>query len=189
MITPIITSITREVFATTPTSLKEAAYGLGSTRWEMIRGAVFPHSRGGVVSAVMIGLGRAIGETIAVALGDRRVAQHHAEHPRARRHDGRARSCSEFGEAERHPPVGAHRPRRGAVRADDPRRDRRAERRRARSTVNRERSRDRVSTRAHRRHRGRSSSPRPGLRSPQGPERGSRPLMIGLAFVVALDAA
>ncbi len=68
MITPIITSISREVFATTPTALKEAAYGLGSTRWEMIRGAVFPHSRGGVVSAVMIGLGRAIGETIAVAL-------------------------------------------------------------------------------------------------------------------------
>jgi phosphate transport system permease protein len=68
MITPIITSITREVFATTPASLKEAAYGLGSTRWEMIRGAVFPHSRGGVVAAVMIGLGRAIGETIAVAL-------------------------------------------------------------------------------------------------------------------------
>jgi phosphate transport system permease protein len=68
MITPIITSITREVFATTPASLKEAAYGLGSTKWEMIRGAVFPHSRGGVVSAVMIGLGRAIGETIAVAL-------------------------------------------------------------------------------------------------------------------------
>jgi phosphate transport system permease protein len=68
MITPIITSITREVFATTPASLKEAAYALGSTRWEMIRGAVFPHSRGGVVSAVMIGLGRAIGETVAVAL-------------------------------------------------------------------------------------------------------------------------
>src|SRR4051812_47261889 len=68
MITPIVTSITREVFATTPPALKEAAYGLGSTRWEMIRGSVFPHSRGGVVSAVMIGLGRAIGETIAVAL-------------------------------------------------------------------------------------------------------------------------
>jgi phosphate transport system permease protein len=68
MITPIITSITREVFATTPPSLKEAAYGLGATRWEMIRGSVFPHSRGGVVAAVMIGLGRAIGETIAVAL-------------------------------------------------------------------------------------------------------------------------
>ncbi len=68
MITPIVTSITREVFATTPQSLKEAAYGMGATRWEMIRGAVFPHSRSGVVSAVMIGLGRAIGETIAVAL-------------------------------------------------------------------------------------------------------------------------
>ncbi|MFN8026521.1 MAG: phosphate ABC transporter permease subunit PstC [Acidimicrobiia bacterium] len=68
MITPIITSLTREVFATTPLALKEASYGLGATRWEMIRGSVFPHSRGGVVSAVMIGLGRAIGETIAVAL-------------------------------------------------------------------------------------------------------------------------
>jgi phosphate transport system permease protein len=68
MITPIVTSLTREVFATTPAPLKEAAYGLGATRWEMIRGSVFPHSRGGVTSAVMIGLGRAIGETIAVAL-------------------------------------------------------------------------------------------------------------------------
>ncbi len=68
MITPIITSITREVFATTPAPLREAAYGLGATRWEMIRGSVFPHGRGGVVSAVMIGFGRAIGETIAVAL-------------------------------------------------------------------------------------------------------------------------
>jgi phosphate transport system permease protein len=68
MVTPIVTSLTREVFATTPPSLKEAAYGMGATRWEMIRGSVLPHSRSGVVSAVMIGLGRAIGETIAVAL-------------------------------------------------------------------------------------------------------------------------
>jgi phosphate transport system permease protein len=68
MITPIITSISREVFATTPTALKEAAYGMGATKWEMIRSSVFPHSRGGVVAAVMIGLGRAIGETIAVFL-------------------------------------------------------------------------------------------------------------------------
>jgi phosphate transport system permease protein len=68
MITPIITSLTREVFATTPQALKEAAYGMGATRWEMIRGSIFPHSRGGVVSAVLIGMGRAIGETIAVAL-------------------------------------------------------------------------------------------------------------------------
>ena len=79
MITPIITSITREVFATTPLTLKEASYGLGATRWEMIRGSIFPHSRGGVVSAVMIGLGRAIGETIAVALvigGGAHVSSH-----------------------------------------------------------------------------------------------------------------
>jgi phosphate transport system permease protein len=68
MVVPIITSITREVFVTTPGPVKEAAYGLGATRWEMIRGSVLPHSRGGMVSAVMIGLGRAIGETIAVAL-------------------------------------------------------------------------------------------------------------------------
>jgi phosphate transport system permease protein len=68
MVIPIITSLSREVFATTPASLKEAAFGMGATRWEMIRGSVFPHSRGGLVSAVMIGLGRAIGETIAVAL-------------------------------------------------------------------------------------------------------------------------
>jgi phosphate transport system permease protein len=68
MITPIITSITREVFATVPTAQKEAAVALGATRWEMIRGSVFPHSRSGIVGAVLIGLGRALGETIAVAL-------------------------------------------------------------------------------------------------------------------------
>jgi phosphate transport system permease protein len=68
MITPIITSITREVFVTVPTAQKEAAVALGATRWEMIRGAVFPHSRGGIVGAVLIGLGRAMGETIAVVL-------------------------------------------------------------------------------------------------------------------------
>jgi phosphate transport system permease protein len=68
MIIPIITSITREVFATVPDSEKQAAYALGATRWEMIKGAVFPHSFGGMVGAVMLGLGRAMGETIAVAL-------------------------------------------------------------------------------------------------------------------------
>jgi phosphate transport system permease protein len=68
MITPIITSITREVFATVPAAQKEAAVALGATRWEMIRGSVFPHSRSGIVGAVLIGLGRAMGETIAVAL-------------------------------------------------------------------------------------------------------------------------
>jgi phosphate transport system permease protein len=68
MIVPIITSITREVFATVPETDKHAAFALGATRWEMIRGAVFPHSFGGVVGAIMLGLGRAMGETIAVAL-------------------------------------------------------------------------------------------------------------------------
>jgi len=68
MITPIVTAITREVYATCPASQKEAALALGATRWEMIRGAVFPHSRSGVTAAVIIGFGRAVGETIAVAL-------------------------------------------------------------------------------------------------------------------------
>lgn len=68
MIIPIITSITREVFATVPGSDKQAAFALGATHWEMIKGAVFPHSFGGMVGAVMLGLGRAMGETIAVAL-------------------------------------------------------------------------------------------------------------------------
>jgi phosphate transport system permease protein len=68
MITPIVTSISKEVFATVPRDQKEAAWGLGATRAEMIRGAVLPYSRTGLVGAVMLGLGRAMGETIAVAL-------------------------------------------------------------------------------------------------------------------------
>jgi len=68
MITPIVTSLSREVIATTPTIDKEGAYALGATRLEMIRGAVWPHSQGGIVGAVLLGLGRAMGETIAVAL-------------------------------------------------------------------------------------------------------------------------
>ena len=68
MITPIVTSLSREVIATVPAIDKEGAYALGATRWEMIRGAVVPHSQGGIVGAVLLGLGRAMGETIAVAL-------------------------------------------------------------------------------------------------------------------------
>jgi phosphate transport system permease protein len=68
MVTPIITSLSREVIATVPDIDKEGAYALGATRWEMIRGAVWPHSQGGVVGAILVGLGRAMGETIAVAL-------------------------------------------------------------------------------------------------------------------------
>jgi phosphate transport system permease protein len=68
MITPIVTSLSREVIATVPTIDKEGAYALGATRWEMITGAVWPHSQGGIVGAVLLGLGRAMGETIAAAL-------------------------------------------------------------------------------------------------------------------------
>jgi phosphate transport system permease protein len=68
MITPIITSLSREVIETTPPSEKEAALALGATRWEMITASVLPHAKGGLVGAVMLGLGRAMGETIAAAL-------------------------------------------------------------------------------------------------------------------------
>lgn len=68
MILPIVTAICREVFAQTPTMHEEAALALGATRWEMIRMTVFPYSRSGVISAVMLGLGRALGETMAVAM-------------------------------------------------------------------------------------------------------------------------
>jgi len=68
MITPIVTSLSREVIATVPAIDREGAYALGATRWEMIRGAVWPHSQGGITGAVLLGLGRAMGETIAAAL-------------------------------------------------------------------------------------------------------------------------
>lgn len=68
MIVPITTAISREVFAQTPRLHEEAAMALGATRWEMIRLAVFPYARSGVISAVMLGLGRALGETMAVAM-------------------------------------------------------------------------------------------------------------------------
>ena len=68
MITPIVTSLSREVIATVPAIDREGAYALGATRLEMIRGVVLPHSQGGIVGAVLLGLGRAMGETIAAAL-------------------------------------------------------------------------------------------------------------------------
>lgn len=68
MILPIITSMCREIFIQTPKLQEEAALGLGATRWEMIRMTVFPFARGGIISAVMLALGRALGETMAVTL-------------------------------------------------------------------------------------------------------------------------
>ncbi|RBM17877.1 phosphate ABC transporter permease subunit PstC [Streptomyces sp. PT12] len=67
MILPIITSVTREVFLQTPKANQEAALALGATRWEVIRMTVLPFGRSGVISASMLGLGRALGETMAVA--------------------------------------------------------------------------------------------------------------------------
>jgi len=68
MILPIITAVSREVFRQTPKLHEEAALALGATRWEMIRMAVLPFGRSGVVSGAMLGLGRALGETMAVAI-------------------------------------------------------------------------------------------------------------------------
>jgi phosphate transport system permease protein len=68
MIVPIVSAISREVIATVPADQKEASLALGATRWEMIRMAVLPYSRRGITGAAMLGLGRAIGETIAVTL-------------------------------------------------------------------------------------------------------------------------
>lgn len=68
MITPLITSVTREVLATVPHNDRAGALALGATRWEMITGVVLPHAAPGISGAVLLGLGRAMGETVAVAL-------------------------------------------------------------------------------------------------------------------------
>jgi phosphate ABC transporter permease protein PstC len=68
MILPIVSAISREVISTVPQENKEAALALGATRWEMIRMAVLPYSRAGITGGAMLGMGRALGETIAVVL-------------------------------------------------------------------------------------------------------------------------
>ncbi len=66
MVLPFITAVSRDVFATVPPVLKEAAYGLGCTRWEVVRNVVIPYTRVGIIGGIMLGLGRALGETMAV---------------------------------------------------------------------------------------------------------------------------
>ncbi len=66
MIIPIVTAVSREVFAQTPLERIQAAYALGATKWSMIKAVVFPYGRGGVIGGAMLGLGRALGETVAV---------------------------------------------------------------------------------------------------------------------------
>ena len=115
MITPIVTSLSREVIATVPAIDKEGAYALGATRWEMITGAVWPHSQGGIVGAVLLGLGRAMGETIAVALviGSSPVITSHLF---AAGYSMPAVIANQFGEASGVVPFGADRAGRAAVR-------------------------------------------------------------------------
>jgi phosphate ABC transporter permease protein PstC len=98
MILPIVSAIAREVMATVPSDQKEAALGLGATRWEMIRTAVLPYCRAGIVGGAMLGLGRAIGETIAVTIviGD---APQMGKHLFGQGYSLAAVIANEFGEA------------------------------------------------------------------------------------------
>src|SRR5207249_11875847 len=66
MVLPFVTSISRDVFDAVPTVLKEAAYGIGCTTWEVVRYVVLPYARVGVIGGVVLGLGRALGGTMAV---------------------------------------------------------------------------------------------------------------------------
>jgi len=68
MVVPIVASVSRELFLSVPPEMKEGAYALGMTRWETVRGVILPHVGPGIAAAVILGLGRAIGEAIAVAL-------------------------------------------------------------------------------------------------------------------------
>jgi phosphate ABC transporter permease protein PstC len=99
MILPIVSAISREVMSTVPLDQKEAALGLGATRWEMIRVAVIPYCRSGIVGGAMLGLGRAIGETIAVTIliGD---APKLASHLFGQGYSLAAVIANEFGEAQ-----------------------------------------------------------------------------------------
>ncbi len=99
MILPIVSAISREVMKTVPSDHKEAALGLGATRWEMIHIAVLPYCRSGIVGGAMLGLGRAIGETIAVTIliGD---APQMPQHIFGQGYSLAAVIANEFGEAQ-----------------------------------------------------------------------------------------
>jgi phosphate ABC transporter permease protein PstC len=99
MILPIVSAISREAMATVPLDQKEAALALGATRWEMIRTAVLPYCRSGIVGGAMLGLGRAIGETIAVTIliGD---APQLGKHLFGQGYSLAAAIANEFGEAQ-----------------------------------------------------------------------------------------
>jgi ABC-type phosphate transport system permease subunit len=94
-----VSAISREVIATVPADHREAALGLGATRWEMIRLAILPYCRAGIVGGAMLGLGRAIGETIAVTIviGD---APQLGSHLFGQGYSLAAVIANEFGEAQ-----------------------------------------------------------------------------------------
>ncbi len=102
MILPIVSAISREVIATVPVEHKEAALALGATRWEMIRIAVLPYSRSGITGAALLGLGRAVGETIAVVLVIGNATQV-GEHIFDQGYSLAAVVANEFGEAANDP--------------------------------------------------------------------------------------
>ena len=89
MIVPIITSVMREVFSQAPPGEKEAALAMGATRWGMIRTVVLPFGKGGIIGGAMLGLGRALGETIAVVLIISPSVHRHPPHPAVGRELGR----------------------------------------------------------------------------------------------------
>ena len=88
MTVPIVSSLTREIFTTVPPTDKEGALALGATRWEMVKTVVLPYSRPGIIGAVILGLGRAVGEAIAVTQVIGNTAGHSRQHLPARRHAG-----------------------------------------------------------------------------------------------------
>jgi phosphate transport system permease protein len=83
MIVPIVASVSREVFSLAPPGEREAAMALGASRWQMIRSVVLPFGRGGMIGAVMLGMGRALEETIAVSIilgGTFEISSHILQH-------------------------------------------------------------------------------------------------------------
>ena len=116
MILPIVTALTREVFIQTPATNEEAALALGATKWEMIRIAVIPYGRPGLIGATMLGLGRALGETMALALT---LGSTYVISPDILQNGGNtiaANIVHQFGESNEHRSRRAHRLRPGVVR-------------------------------------------------------------------------
>ena len=118
MVLPFITSISRDVFEAVPPVLKEAAYGVGCTTWEVVRNVVLPYTRVGVIGGVMLGLGRALGETMAVTfvIGNAHKisasllapGHHHLGHHRQRVHRGGRRPLHLVADRARPDPVRDH---------------------------------------------------------------------------------